>query len=87
MDDAAIYRQEAEIRLLPLQNESLFSGVTYPFALNPIWGLAFRVSRDDNINNNNNNSLFQLNSFYTISTLRLFKFRYEMFAYQMFRSI
>ena len=40
MDGAAVYRQKAEIQLLPLLNGPRFSGVTYPFVLNLIWGLA-----------------------------------------------
>ena len=38
MDDAAIYRREAEIGLLPLYNGPRISGVTYPHCLQPYTG-------------------------------------------------
>ena len=49
MDSVAIYRREAEIGLLLLQNRPPFSGVTIPFALNPVRGLASQVAEDNNI--------------------------------------
>ena len=50
MDGAAIYRNEAEIRLLLLENGPPISGVA--FALNPIRSLASQVAHPNNNNNN-----------------------------------
>ena len=53
MDNTTIYRQEAEIGLLPLLIGHRFLGVTQAFTLNPLWILASQMAQDNNNNNSN----------------------------------
>ena len=48
MDGAAIYRREAEIRLLYFKMDLASQKQCTPFALNPVRGLATQVAQDNN---------------------------------------